>query len=278
MAPSARADSTGGLLRRVVSALVLAPPVAASVYFGSPYFELVLALAAVQMAREWARLCCGSAPGRIGMTVVMGLAGVASLVVARSFGIVAGIAGALVAAILVYGAGRRSQAALPGWLAAGTLALAIPCVSFLWIRFDALAGRDLTLWLLAAVWATDIGAYAAGRTIGGPKLWPQVSPRKTWAGLLGGMASAALVSVLAAWWLEQGNIWLAQAAGILLAGVAQLGDLAESALKRHFGVKDSGRLIPGHGGLLDRVDGLIATAPAVAVLTWLFGASLIAWR
>ncbi len=277
MAPSAEAETQGGLRRRVVSALVLAPPVAAAVYFGMPYFELVVALAAVQMAREWERLC-SEGGGQARITSVMAGAAVVTLAIARGIGILPAVAAALLSALIVYGTGRRLRVALPAWLAGGMLAIAIPCISFLWLRFEAPAGRTLTLWLLVAVWATDIGAYAAGRTIGGPRLWPRVSPRKTWAGLLGGMASAAAVSMLTAAWLGQDSPWVAGAAGILIGGAAQLGDLAESALKRHFGVKDSGRLIPGHGGLLDRVDGLIATVPAVAVLTWFFGASLVAWR
>jgi phosphatidate cytidylyltransferase len=274
MAPSAEAAGTGGLAQRIVSALVLAPPVAAAVYYGSPYFELVIAVAAVQMAREWARLCGQGGAGVMAMTVVMATVALATIAIARADGILPAIAASLAGLVLVYLAARLIGAALPGWLAGGALAIAVPCVSFLWLRFEVPAGRSLGLWLFIAVWATDIGAFLAGRGIGGPKLWPRVSPRKTWAGLAGGMLAAALVSVMTAWWLDTGRLAASGAVGVLLGGVAQAGDLAESALKRRFGVKDSGRIIPGHGGLLDRIDGLIATAPAVAVLTWLLGASL----
>jgi phosphatidate cytidylyltransferase len=126
-------------------------------------------------------------------------------------------------------------------------------------------GRGPLLWVLFLVWATDSGAYFAGRAIGGPKLAPRISPKKTWAGLAGGMLAAALVG----WAMQNGvmpGAWRLAAASAALAVVAQAGDLAESGLKRYFGVKDSSQLIPGHGGVLDRLDGLLAVAPAVAVL------------
>ncbi len=121
-------------------------------------------------------------------------------------------------------------------------------------------------WLLAVIWATDIGAYAFGRAIGGPKLAPRFSPAKTWAGLFGGMASAALAGALVASTLAIPNVVLLVLLAIVLAGWAQVGDISESALKRHFGVKDSSAMIPGHGGFLDRLDGLLFAAPATALI------------
>jgi phosphatidate cytidylyltransferase len=126
------------------------------------------------------------------------------------------------------------------------------------------------VWLLLVVWTTDIGAYFAGRSIGGPKLAPRISPGKTWAGLVGGMAAAGLVGGLLTA-LAGAGFWLAAGLGALLAAVAQAGDLFESRLKRHAGVKDSGHLIPGHGGLLDRIDGLVFAAPTFALVVALMG-------
>ena len=121
-----------------------------------------------------------------------------------------------------------------------------------------------TIWTLALVWATDIGAYFAGRAIGGPRLWPAVSPNKTWAGLIGGMAGAALFGWLAAWFFDLGApfSWI----GALMGLLAQLGDLFESWLKRRAGVKDSGTILPGHGGALDRLDGLLPVIVATFVI------------
>jgi phosphatidate cytidylyltransferase len=123
-------------------------------------------------------------------------------------------------------------------------------------------GFLLALWTLVVVWATDTGAYFAGRAIGGPKLAPVISPNKTWAGLIGGMIAAAIVGGLIAGFgpLPATALWL----GAPLAVAAQLGDLLESAMKRHAGVKDSGKLLPGHGGVLDRIDGLLPVAIIVA--------------
>jgi phosphatidate cytidylyltransferase len=135
---------------------------------------------------------------------------------------------------------------------------------------------------LALVWATDTAAYIAGRGIGGPRLAPRISPNKTWAGLAGGVVGAALVGLVASLLRDApadvglpGEMWRLVALSGVLALVEQAGDLVESAVKRHFGVKDSGNLIPGHGGVLDRVDGLIAVSLAVAGLSALAGRSIL---
>lgn len=164
------------------------------------------------------------------------------------------------------------------WLAAGAVYIAVPCIAIIWLRSDAAVGRQAILWLFAVVWATDIGAYFAGRGIGGPKLAPRISPAKTWAGLLGGMVCAALVGAATALLLDLSRAVPLIVISGLLAVVAQAGDLLESMVKRRFGVKDSGHLIPGHGGVLDRLDGLLTAAPAVAALTLVTGEGVLAWR
>jgi phosphatidate cytidylyltransferase len=124
---------------------------------------------------------------------------------------------------------------------------------------------------------TDVGAYAAGRTIGGPKLMPSVSPSKTWAGLAGGVAASVAGALVAASLVEGANPWVLAPIAALLAVIAQIGDLMESAVKRFFHVKDSGKLIPGHGGILDRVDGQVAVLPLVALAVHLTGRSVLQW-
>lgn len=137
-------------------------------------------------------------------------------------------------------------------------------VALLWLRHQPGSGRETILWVLACIWATDIGAYFVGRTAGGAKLAPSISPGKTWSGLIGGMAWAAVASALVGYAFGLGETMHLAIAGAALAIVGQAGDLLESAAKRRAGVKDSGRLIPGHGGLLDRIDGLMAVLVAVA--------------
>lgn len=144
-------------------------------------------------------------------------------------------------------------------------------LALLWLRHQPGVGRQTILWIVACVWATDIGAYFVGRFAGGAKLAPRVSPGKTWAGLVGGMAWAAVASAAIGYVLDAGETFSLALIGAGLAVVDQLGDLLESAAKRRAGVKDSGTLIPGHGGLLDRVDGLIAVLVVVALIRLLVG-------
>lgn len=154
------------------------------------------------------------------------------------------------------------------WSTTGLLYAGLPAVALIWLR-NQTGGFGFVLWVLAVVWATDIFAYFAGRGIGGPKLAPKLSPKKTWAGLLGGMVGAAIVSAVIAW--LQGwhpPLWLALFAGLGAAAavLAQAGDLFESWLKRRIGVKDSGTLLPGHGGIMDRIDGLVPVAIVTALV------------
>ena len=151
-----------------------------------------------------------------------------------------------------------------GWMVAGFFYALVPALALLWIRDRAPQGLELLLWVFIVTWATDIGAYFSGRAIGGPKLAPSISPNKTVAGLIGGMISAALAGYA---WVELTRMsallfWLAP----LFAIAAQAGDLFESGLKRRAGIKDSGTWLPGHGGALDRLDGLVVVATLTALV------------
>jgi len=271
----ARAEP-GLLTLRILSALVLAPIAVGAVWFGSPWLPILTAIAAAGMAWEWARLCRG---GRVGTTGAVLIAAVlVAIIVAVTAGIGPAIAVAAIAAAVVFWIAAREHEPEPRWFALGLLWIALPCVLLLWLAHAEGAGRLTLLWIFAIVWATDIGAYMVGRRIGGPLLAPHWSPRKTWAGIIGGAGCAALAG-----WATAGMLGLSSALPLVLASaglaiVEQFGDLAESVAKRRFGVKDSSGLIPGHGGLLDRLDGLLAVIPAVALLTLIGGGSVLTWR
>ncbi len=253
------------LKTRILSALILAPLILADIYAGGLWLDALMLVAAILMGWEWARMCSGGRLLPAGFLVILVLTGI-PLAFALEFSqhvlieLLVGTAVVLLVSLVI----QRPQAL---WLAGGTLYIGLGVLSFLWLRSIPDQGRTVIFWLLAVVWAVDIGAYFAGRGIGGPKLAPAISPNKTWAGLIGGAFCAALVSGIAAAWLQQPVVWMVLV-GAGLAVVAQAGDFLESWCKRRFGVKDSSNIIPGHGGILDRVDGLLAALPLVFVYFW----------
>jgi hypothetical protein len=164
-------------------------------------------------------------------------------------------------------------------LAFGLPYLGLAAVALPWLRADPVVGLRNTLFVLSIVWASDIGAYMVGRLVGGPKLAPAISPGKTWSGAAGGLISAVFgAAAVAACVTPEISAFHVIGPAILLGIISQAGDLFESALKRHFGVKDSGRIIPGHGGLLDRLDALLAVAPVAALLALTVGRGVVLWR
>jgi phosphatidate cytidylyltransferase len=276
----ARAEP-GQLRLRVVSAVALVPLPIAAIWFGGAWLALLTALAAAVMAWEWGRLCWGGRAGAAAASPVeIVLVGVVLATVALAALGAAGLAlaAALAGAGIVFWAAHRGPDMKPGWAALGALWVALPCISLLWLGRQGTGGRATLLWLLAVVWATDIGAYAIGRSLGGPRLAPRWSPRKTWTGFVGGTICAALAGGATALTLGVSSAAPLVLVSAGLAVVAQFGDLAESLAKRRFGVKDSSGLIPGHGGLLDRLDGLLAAIPAVALLTLIGGRSVVVWQ
>jgi len=269
------------LALRVVSSVILAAVTAAVIWYGPPAFDIYILAAAVVLALEWRRLCgegAWSVPSLAFLATTVATVAVASLIDPR-YGLAAcgvGVPAVLVAASHARGA-RPDKAAPGGWLAFGALYIGLPGIALIWIAGDPQWGRETLVVLIAAVAATDIGAYFTGRAIAGPKLAPRVSPGKTWAGLVGGIACGAAVSAALGPVLGYPPA-LGAALGGGLAVISQMGDLFESAIKRRFGVKDSGGIIPGHGGLFDRVDGHIAAACAVAAAQWATGGSVLTWR
>lgn len=241
----------------------MAPLALAAIWLGGIYFAALVALASAGMSWEWARLS-GARTGPAQLAVIA-TAVAASLAAAWGAAVLA-VFLAVAGAAAIWGVAAAGEAPAPLWTAGGTLWLALPCVALLWLTKGE-AGRFLVLWLFAVVWASDVGAYAAGRALGGPRLAPVLSPNKTWSGAVGGLVGAGLVGLAAA--LAVGvPLAPAIALSLVLSVAAQLGDLAESLAKRRFGAKDSGALIPGHGGLLDRLDSLLTASATLGVLVW----------
>jgi phosphatidate cytidylyltransferase len=260
------------LLMRIAAAMVLAPLAIAAVYAGGWFWIVPVTAVAIGLCLEWLTVIHAEheRPAMVCGPVALATAGV-------SFGLGwievswLAVAAGLVAVVLLSRQARR-------WTAAGFLYAAAALMASLLVRRDVEMGFVALLFILAVVWATDIGAYFAGRGIGGPKLWPTVSPKKTWAGAIGGFTASLAVALLVAIFdPHRGDPLLALRTGPLLALAAvlsiaaQFGDLFESAVKRRFGVKDSSHLIPGHGGLMDRLDGFIAAIVLAAILGVLRG-------
>lgn len=259
---------------RVLSAAAILPLAVAAIWLGGWYFAVFVFLLGAAMGWEWSGLCRASSVLRCIFVAAVLLA------VAMSFaGLYREAAGCIAAAALFLAVvARIAKADAPLLLPFGVLYISLALLAVFWVRFSETAGLGTFLWLIAVVVATDIGAYFAGRTIGGPKLAPRVSPAKTWSGLAGGVACATCAGVAAVAVLGGTGYPLVAALSGVLAVVAQIGDLVESALKRHFGAKDAGNLIPGHGGVLDRLDGFLTVAPATALMTLIAGGSPLEWQ
>jgi phosphatidate cytidylyltransferase len=278
--------STSNLVLRVASAAVLLPVALGFIYWGGWPFLLLCAAAAAGILMEWTQLVSGAGDTRV---LLPGLAALLLAFILVGFGEPGAAAGCIIiGAVLAAGAmaawPRRYPARNPiGWGASGILYAGIAFLGPAALRLDAKMGLTAVLYLAATVWSTDIFAYCVGRAVGGPLLWPQVSPNKTWAGVVGGLVGGVAAGTLVAYASGIGRLGVVGAIALLLSILAQAGDLFESAVKRRFGAKDSSTLIPGHGGLMDRLDGFLvaafvalvigmlhqgAAAPAQGLLAW----------
>ncbi len=266
---------------RLISAAILIPVALICVWAGGWVFFLLALFGTLLMVDEWDRLCGGtglkSVFGTLQASVCGGGAVLAALDLYVASLLILAIGGI---AIFTVARGFNRQ---PSWPAAGVIYLGLPAVALIWLRASteteagAMSGATMIVWLLAVLWALDTATIAVGRSIKGPKMAPTISPNKTWSGLIGGVVAAGLVGAIAAslWDIGVMPLVLLSAA---LGLISQGGDLIESAIKRHFGVKNSGNLIPGHGGILDRLDGLIVAAPVVALFALMNNGNLILWH
>ncbi len=273
------------LTLRCLSAAVLIPVALAAVWAGGAWLAAMLLAVAGLMAKEWVDVCltrgvdappwaASPNPAAVVFLGAVVLAGVAATL------------GRLLPAFVILAAGGIAVATLTGLrrraddviLTLGLAYITIPIIAVTWLAHDIDYGTKILFWVLAVVWVTDIGAYFAGNLLGGPKLAPSVSPSKTWSGLFGGLIAAAALAAAA------GGMGFTPLNGrfvtlsVLVSLVAQGGDLLESRLKRHFEVKDFGTIIPGHGGVLDRVDGLMTAFPFVAGVQLWMGSGETIWR
>ncbi len=277
--PVRAVESCGGeLALRICSALVLVPLALGAAYLGGWPFAVLWGLAAMVVLWEWNSLVAGS-DQRIVLTT-----GGASLALAIAL-VLTGhlLAAVIVLAISTLGVASLAPAKRRTWIAAGVPYAGALGVAPIVVRSDNGEGFLAVIFLFAVVWTTDIAAYFAGRAIGGPKLMPRVSPNKTWSGAIGGTLAAVVVALALAKVTALTGLFAIAMLAVILSICAQGGDLFESFLKRRFGAKDSGHLIPGHGGLMDRLDGFV-TASVVAALIGLLrggfeapGRGLLVW-
>jgi phosphatidate cytidylyltransferase len=247
-APAAWAD----LAPRALSAAVLIPLALGAATAGGPWLAGAAGAAVVIMSYEWARM---SAPQRVPPVGIPIFVAAFGAVVATSWGQTDWatywlLGWALVAAALAPGGIQRAEALF------GAFYIGVPPAAFLWLRGQDIGGMMSILTLFAVIWSADMAGYFAGRLIRGPRFAPAISPQKTWAGVIAGVCAGAAAGIgcgLA--WHGPLGLWALVGVGLSLLGL--IGDLVESGLKRRFGVKDASRIIPGHGGMLDRLDGLI---------------------
>jgi phosphatidate cytidylyltransferase len=259
--------------------MVLGPAAIACIWLGAEAFTGMMALAVALLAWEWVHMCGRRVRVLPGMAVPLAVLAAGALAVQDHVRLALGalLIGFAIAWYFARAmAETLTQPALR--LALGVLYIGLAGIALIELRHDTETGRYNVLFLFLVVWASDIGAYLAGRAFGGPKLWPAVSPNKTWSGAAGGLGAAVLVALVATQLFPGPAAFIPVVAVAALLGLAsQAGDLLESAIKRHFHVKDSSHLIPGHGGLLDRLDGVLAAAPVAALLSFALGYGHFLW-
>jgi len=261
--PPARSFMAGrsNLALRIVSSLVLAPLAIAAAYFGGILFIGFWTVAAVLILWEWINLVCESEQSQI-----LAIGAVALIAASLMLGLGRPVTAIGLIALGSLGTVVLAPAARRFWCAGGVVYAGILLIAPVLLRHDPEFGLAAILLLFVVVWATDIAAYFVGRAVGGPKLMPAASPNKTWSGAIGGTLIAVIGGIVMVHLAGSGSPVASAAIALLLSVVAQAGDLLESAIKRRFSAKDASQLIPGHGGLMDRLDGFVTAALAGAVI------------
>jgi phosphatidate cytidylyltransferase len=253
----------GDFRTRVVSGLGMGLVAALFTFSGAIAFSVLVVVVALLLSWEWGRLVHGRDADMV-IAIHVGSAGVATVLAAFGYvglGLLTLPIGAILAMLLSLG--RSSVFAALGVFYAG-----LPAVALIWLRSDASLGMLAVIFVIVIVIASDTAGFLFGRVLGGPKLWPRLSPNKTWAGMIGALVASSIIGAFFWFAVPEASAVRLAATGVVLSLAAQGGDLAESAIKRRFGAKDSGSLIPGHGGIMDRVDGLVAAAAVVGLATF----------
>jgi phosphatidate cytidylyltransferase len=261
------AAAARNLQQRVTSGIIMIAVALVLVYAGPWPFALMLLGVGLLMSWEWGHLVRGvdADLGFLVHATAVSLAVVLAVTGYPVLGVCALMAGAGVLVPMTLGQRARLSAL-------GVFYVGLAAVALIWIRSDERYGFSAVIFLFLVVWTTDTMAFAIGRAVGGTKLWPSISPNKTWAGFVGGIVSSALAACLFSMFIDGASLLRLGLIGLGLGIVAQGGDLAESALKRAFGVKDASHLIPGHGGVMDRMDGIVAVAIAAGAVALIWNA------
>jgi len=275
-APRTGLSKMTDLVPRLISGVVIAVVALLLLWLGGWWSTGLVAVLAGLMAWEWRAMTFGAAAAKgLGAAPAIAAA-VISVLSAHVLGVEWAVAVVLVASAVT--AGLDAAAKRPWeWSFGGMVYISLASATFAALRNEPEHGFETTLWIALVVVATDIGGYFAGRLIGGPKLWPRVSPKKTWAGLGGGVTLAAVVGWLFSWATTGTYFYEVAIVSMLAAVISQGGDLAESSVKRHFGVKDASTLIPGHGGVLDRLDGFMAATLVAGAATFWRATPMFIW-
>jgi len=282
--PAARTRNWRDLRPRLASAAVLGPIALWCIWQGGLAWLVLIGVGFAGLTMEWAHLAEHRLAEWPSLAMLVGILAVGAAAGLQHPGLA--IVLLFFSSLLVWGFAFPDARAR--WLAFGVLYLGVAEVALIWLRAGAadetgVIGRANVLFLVLLVWASDTGAYVFGRLLGGPKLAPRLSPGKTWSGAVGGLVTALAVGLQFAFvgdtLMQRGSTHFFRTGAVAggLAIISQLGDLFESGLKRHFGAKDSSNLIPGHGGLLDRMDALLAAAPFAALLLLSKGRGALLW-
>lgn len=263
--PARQAPSSGGrrdLTLRVVSALVLAPLAIATAYLGGVVFVVFWGLAALGILWEWRRIVGDTRAVTLGLSIAAIVLVTADLALSDAASASRDALAVCLVALLAALVAREHRI----WIAGGILYSSTLVLSVSVLRADREWGYWAILYLFAIVWATDIFGYFVGRLVGGPRLAPKLSPKKTWSGAVGGAVGAVLASAAVTGYAGLSTLPAVAGLGLVLSAISQVGDLFESAVKRRFGAKDASHVIPGHGGLMDRLDGFLAAVFAAAII------------
>lgn len=255
--------------KRILAAFVMLPVVIGALWSGYPYVDILTLFVGVLLSYEWANMVPSKQPMTYFGAYVLALACSIFLLNSQIVALVI-----LLTSVFAYLKSRKEDETF--LLVLGVPYISIGVASMMWLYHSitpyASINFYMTLWFLLSVWSMDVGAYIVGTNLKGPKLAPSISPNKTWSGLIGGIVLAVAVSEFYFYFLEKSGLFVALSTRVqmlfacsagLVAAVSQIGDLIESAIKRHLGLKDTSNIIPGHGGVFDRIDGLIFVAPFV---------------